>query len=151
MSHEEMSESYVSKARVRLEALEFYFNRGAYSDVVREAQEAVEIALKGILWHIGVEPPKIHDVGRVLLEYRRELPPEVGALAERLARISKWLRKEREFALYGEIDLVPTVEYGEEEARRAMTDARIAVEAAEACVTNTSPSPPPSRDVSGTH
>ena len=94
----------------------------------------MEIALKGILWHIGVEPPKIHDVGRVLLEYRRELPAEVGALAEELARISKWLRKEREFAFYGDVDFVPTAEYGKKEAQRAMTDARVAVEAAEAGV-----------------
>lgn len=64
--------------------------RDAYSDVVREAQVAVEISLKGILWNIGVEPPKVHDVGSLILEYREELPTEVGRHADELARISKW-------------------------------------------------------------
>lgn len=134
MSRQDMAESYLAKAKVRLEALDFYHGRGAYSDVVREAQEAVELALKGVLWHIGVEPPKVHDVGPVILEYRQELPPEVAALAEELARVSKWLRKEREFALYGEVDLVPTAEYGAEDARRAMKDATTVVRAAGLCI-----------------
>jgi HEPN domain-containing protein len=30
--------------------------------VVREAQELVELALKGMLRAIGIEPPKLHDV-----------------------------------------------------------------------------------------
>ncbi len=117
-----------------MKALQLFYDEGAYSDVVREAQEAVEIALKGMLWNIGVEPPKIHDVGRLIIEYRGELPERVGRLAPELARISKWLRKEREFALYGAVDLVPTLEYGPQEADRAMRDARVVVEAAELCI-----------------
>jgi len=73
-------------------------------------------------------------VGPVLLEYRQELPPAVSALADELARISKWLRKESEFALHGDVDLVPTAEYGAKDARRAIADARTAVGAAEACL-----------------
>jgi HEPN domain-containing protein len=37
-----------------------------YSDVVREAQEIVELALKGMLRQIGIEPPKWHDVGQLI-------------------------------------------------------------------------------------
>lgn len=132
LSQARMIRSYLFKARVRLEALDFYFSRGAYSDVVREAQEVVEISLKAILWSIGVEPPKVHNVGPVVVSYQSELPPEVAPLAPELARVSKWLGKEREFAFYGDADLVPTAEYTEDEARRAMEDARLVVKAAEA-------------------
>lgn len=134
MGHRDLARSYLSKAKVRLKALDLFFGEGAYSDVVREAQETVEIALKGILWNIGVEPPKIHDVGGLIIEYRSELPDKVGRLAVELARISKWLRKEREFALYGAVDLVPSLEYGPEQAEQAMRDARVVVEAAELCI-----------------
>lgn len=102
----------------------------AYSDVVREAQEIVELALKGMLRQIGVEPPKQHDVGGLLLEYRDRLPPAAEKKADRLARISKWLRKEREFAFCGDVDFIPTDEYSREDGEMAVKDAVFVVEAA---------------------
>jgi len=35
----------------------------SFSDVVEEAQEIVELSLKGMLRFVGIEPPKFHDVG----------------------------------------------------------------------------------------
>jgi HEPN domain-containing protein len=119
--------SYLEKAAVRLKVLEMLLGERAYSDVVREAQEVVELALKGVLRVLGVEPPKIHDVGPLILEYRDRLPGEVRPDADRIAEASRWLRKEREFAFYGEVDLIPTEEYGIEEADRALADARFVV------------------------
>lgn len=130
MENVTLARSYLEKARVRLKVLDLLLDEEAYSDVVRESQEAVEIALKGILRQIGVEPPKLHDVGGLLLEYRDKLPPEVARQAERLAEVSKWLRKEREFAFYGDVDFIPTEEYTREDAVRAREGARMAVEAA---------------------
>jgi len=75
-------------------------------NVVRRAQEAVELALKAMLRHVGVEPPKQHDVGGLVLPLRHLLPSEVAARAERRATVSKWLRKEREFAFYGDVDFL---------------------------------------------
>jgi HEPN domain-containing protein len=119
-----LARSYFLKARKRLRALETLFDEEAYSDVVREAQELVELALKGMLRFIGIEPPKQHDVGPLLLQYRDRLPPSVGAGAERLAEISHRLRKEREFAFYGDEDFIPTDEYTREQAAEAVEDAR---------------------------
>lgn len=133
VDHARMVRSYLFKAQARLAALDFLFGRGAYSDVVREAQEVAEISLKAILWGIGVEPPRVHNVGPVILSYRRELPAEIYDQAHELARISRWLDRERQFAFYGGGGLVPTAEYGEVEARRAIDDARVTVKAAEAC------------------
>ena len=56
----------VAKAKVRLTILPILFEADAYSDVVREAQEIVELALKGILRQAGIEPPQWHDVGGLL-------------------------------------------------------------------------------------
>ncbi len=95
----------------------------AYSDVIREAQEIVELALKGMLRQIGVEPPKWHDVGSALREYAGRLPEAVAGDVERLAAISSWLRKEREFSFYGDIDFIPTEEYDANDALKASHDA----------------------------
>lgn len=47
---------------MRFQALLFYKEKRAYSDVVREAQEMVEILLKAVLRSIGAEVPRGHDV-----------------------------------------------------------------------------------------
>ena len=41
--------SYLTKAATRLKVLDLLLREQAYSDVVREAQEVVELALKGVL------------------------------------------------------------------------------------------------------
>jgi len=99
-------------------------------DVVREAQETVELALKGMLRAIGVEPPKYHDVGGLLLEHGDRFKTTITKHLERAAVISKRLRKERELAFYGDIDFIPTEEYTEQDARQAIEDAKWVVELA---------------------
>jgi hypothetical protein len=100
---------------------------GAYSDVVREAQEVVELALKGMLRQVGIEPPHWHDVGGVLSEYRDRFGQALGDDLERLVEASSWLRKEREFSFYGDIDFIPTERYRHADADRAIDDARFVV------------------------
>ncbi len=123
-----LARSYFEKARKRLRALQTLFEDEAYSDVVREAQELVELALKGVLRFVGVEPPKQHDVGGLLLQHRDRLPAALAAVADRLAEISHRLRKEREFSFYGDEDFIPTEEYTRDEAAAALDDARFVVE-----------------------
>ena len=77
MTSADLARSYLAKARVRLKALVVLRDGGGHSDVVREAQELVELALKGMLRAVGVEPPKIHDVGRLLIEHAGLFLPEV--------------------------------------------------------------------------
>lgn len=127
MTSVSLGASYLEKAATRLKVLDMLHGEHAYSDVVREAQEVVELALKGTLRVLGVEPPKIHDVGPLILEYRDRLPGQVRPDADRIAEASRWLRKEREFSFYGEVDLIPTEQYGIEDAERALADARFVV------------------------
>lgn len=66
MTNTSLAQSYLIKCKKRLRALRVLFEEKGYSDVVRESQEVVELALKGILRQIGIEPPKWHDVGGIL-------------------------------------------------------------------------------------
>jgi HEPN domain-containing protein len=104
VTNESLARSYLKKAADRLDVLNLLLNKGAYSAVVREAQELVELALDGMLRAIGIEPPKLHDVGGLLREHRDRFPEEVRSVLDDLAHISKRLRKERELAFYGDID-----------------------------------------------
>ena len=131
MTNVSLARSYLTKAQKRLRVLPALLAEDAYSDVVREAQEIVELALKGMLRQVGVEPPRWHDVGALLQEYRARFPETVVVEIDRLAAISGWLRKEREFSFYGDIDFIPTERYSRDEAERALNDARTVVAAAE--------------------
>ncbi len=131
MTNKTLAQSYRIKAAKRLKILPVLLQEEAYSDVVREAQEIVELALKGILRQLGVEPPKWHDVGEALIAFSNRLDDETKALVPRMAEISKWLRKEREFSFYGDIDFIPTEEYRLEDARRAIADATFVCSVAE--------------------
>jgi hypothetical protein len=131
VTSQSLARSYLVKAKVRLKALAVLRDEGGFSDVVREAQELVELALKGMLRAAGVEPPKFHDVGGLLLEHRAKFPADVAARLARAASISKRLRRERELAFYGDIDFVPTEEYSAADAARAFEDAAWIVALAE--------------------
>jgi HEPN domain-containing protein len=119
-----LARSYFEKARKRMRALETLFEDEAYSDVIREAQELVELVLKGMLRFVGIEPPKQHDVGPLLREHCDRFPADIRSVVERLADISHRLRKEREFAFYGDEDFIPTEEYTSDDAQKALDDAR---------------------------
>lgn len=129
MTAESLAQSLVRQAEIRAEALSFFMEKSAWHVVVREAQECVELGLKGILRCHGIEPPKIHDVSALLLTHRARL--EASALeVERLAAISQRLRKERELSFYGDIDFIPEDRYSESEAAQAHRDAVFVVEQA---------------------
>lgn len=130
MNTRSLAESYLRKAIDRLDVLDLLFKKGAFSDVIRESQEIVELSLKGMLRFVGVEPPKIHDVGGLLLEHKEKFPDDLSRKLKKLAAISKKLRKERELAFYGDIDFIPTEEYTNEDAGNAMRDAGFVVDAA---------------------
>ena len=107
MTNESLARSYLVKAEKRLKALATLRDEDAHSDVVREAQELVELALKGMLRAVGVEPPKFHDVGGLLVEHGAKFVPAVRERLPRAAEISRRLRRERELALYGEFPPAP--------------------------------------------
>lgn len=131
MTADALARAYLAKARLRLEVLDLLLSRSGHSDVVREAQELVELATKAMLRHVGIEPPKWHDVSSILIENAQRLGPEAQAALGRIAEVSKALRKEREFAFYGDEDFVPTEQYDRAAAEKAIEGARYVLKAAE--------------------
>jgi hypothetical protein len=127
MNNATLARSYLLKSQKRLKILDVLLEESAYSDVMREAQEIVELALKGVLRQAGIEPPKWHDVSSLIIEFRDRFPEAVNEDVERIAEISAYLRKEREISFYGDIDFIPTEEYSRDDALRAITDAKFIV------------------------
>ncbi len=120
MTNKDLVKSYLFKAGKRLKALKVLYDEQDYSDVVREAQEIVELCLKALLRSVGVEPPKYHDVSNLLKEHRNKFSQIKEDELEEICLISKRLRRERELSFYGDIDFIPTEEYTEKEANTAM-------------------------------
>lgn len=129
MTVDDLTRAYLAKAGIRFEALKFYLDREGYSDVVREAQEMVELLLKAVLRAAGVEVPKVHDVSRSLEANRDVLPVRIVSHLEEIKRISKRLRKERELSFYGAEDFVPTQEYDRADAEEAIREAGFVLDA----------------------
>ena len=128
MHNRSLAADYVHRTAVRLEALVVLFGAESWADVVRESQEAVELALKGLLRRYGVEPPRIHDVSAILLAERGRFPEELQPHVEELAAASRALRRDRELAFYGAEDLTPGGFYRREDAERALAAARSVVD-----------------------
>jgi len=127
MRNRSLAADHLRRAEARLEALDVLFRAESWADVVRESQEVVELALKGLLRTCGIEPPRIHDVSGLLLAERQRLPDSLQEDVERLAAISKDLRRDRELAFYGTEDLTPSDFYTESDAVRARDGARLTV------------------------
>lgn len=128
MRNRALAADYVRRAESRLRALDVLYEDESWADVVRESQEVVELALKGLLRAAGVDPPRVHDVADVLAAERVRLP---GALGDddvaRLSAASRDLRRDRELAFYGAEDLTPSDFYRETDASAAREAARLVV------------------------
>jgi len=127
MRNRDLAADYVRRAEIRLRAIDVLFAAASWADVVRESQEVVELALKGLLRSCAVEAPRIHDVSDVLLAERARLPKKLQAEVERFASISRDLRRDRELAFYGAEDLTPSSFYAEADGVRARDGAALVV------------------------
>ena len=123
MTNKDLSSSYITKAGKRLKILNLLLEDEAYSDVVREAQEIVELVQKAILRKIGIDPPKWHDVSDIIIENFNLIPEEYHSGLRSQISVGKWLRGERELSFYGDIDFIPTEEYSIEDAKKAFDGA----------------------------
>jgi len=124
MRNQTLAADHVRRAAARLGALDVLYEAQSWADVVRESQEVVELALKGLLRTCGVDPPRIHDVAEVLVAERARLPADLAGEVETLAGISRTLRRDRELAFYGAEDLTPSDFYKQADADDARGAAR---------------------------
>lgn len=102
MNNVEIARSYLRQAEERIKHAEEALRGGNYAFTIRQSQEAVELALKGVLRLMGIEPPKWHDVGPVIKRHRDLFPEWFKARIDEIASISRKLRREREPSMYGD-------------------------------------------------
>lgn len=141
MTSDDLAKSYLIKADKRLKILDVLLKEEAYSDVVREAQEIVELCLKGMLRFVGIEPPKYHDVGPIIVEHRKRFKGISSREIIKVVKISKRLRKDRELAFYGDIDFIPTEEYSLKDANKAIEGANFVVGLSKRVISTNAPCP----------
>lgn len=127
MQNMDLASDYVRRAHARLAAIDALFDQASWADVVRESQEAVELALKGLLRAHGVEPPRLHDVADVMIAEQARLPLPVQRDLDKLTDASRTLRRDRELAYYGAEDLTPSDFYKQADAVKARDAARLVV------------------------
>ncbi|QIW22758.1 HEPN domain-containing protein [Sulfolobus sp. S-194] len=102
MNNDNLAKSYVRQAEERIKHAKEAFNEGNYPYTVRQCQEAVELLLKASLRYVGIEPPKLHDVGYILKREKNRFPQWFQEKIDELAYYSRVLRNEREPAMYGD-------------------------------------------------
>jgi len=124
MRNRQLAADHLTRATARLAALDVLFAHESWADVVREAQEIVELSLKGLLRQSGIDPPRIHDVADVLLAEQARLPEDVTRHIDFLMQASRSLRRDRELAFYGAEDLTPSTFYRQSDAELARDQAR---------------------------
>lgn len=125
MQNQDLAKDYIKRAEIRLSAIDVLHHHQSWADVVRESQEAIELALKALLRSYGIDFPRIYDVSPILIAERGRLPKELDI--EKLAAISKELRRDREIAFYGSEDLTPSDFYDIKDADKALGYARYTV------------------------
>lgn len=128
MQNKTLVKDYITRAQNRLAAIDTLYEKESWADVVREAQEVVELALKAFLRSAQIEPPRIHDVSDILIDKKDLFPVEMHPHLKKMGDISRSLRRDRELAFYGSEDLTPSEFYKQEDAELARSQARWVVQ-----------------------
>ncbi len=122
MTSARMGRLYVEEARGRMALVRLALQQGLWAATVREAQECVELFLKGSLRLVAVEPARTHDVADILRRERARFPDWFRPAVDQLATISTEMAGDRGVAFYGDErqELGPQELFDEKDARRAV-------------------------------
>jgi HEPN domain-containing protein len=125
MTNSHMGRRYIEEASGRLNLVRFAVEQGLWATAVREAQECVELFLKGALRLMAIEPARQHDVADLLRRGADRFPEWFGNQVDYLASISTEMAGDRGIAFYGDErqELGPQDLFHESDARRALMNA----------------------------
>jgi HEPN domain-containing protein len=102
MTSSHMGRRFIEEGRGRIDLVRLAFERRLWATVVREAQECVELLLKGALRLVAVEPERTHDVAELLRRESGRFPDWFRSQVEQLASISTEMAGDRGIAFYGD-------------------------------------------------
>ena len=123
MTNREFGRAYIEDARVILAEAEASLEQGHFHRTIRKCQESVEMALKGLLRVAGIEYPKAHRVGRVLLKSAVTQVVSIERLQD-IARVADELADAREDAFYGSESSSAAELFTRDDAADALSKAR---------------------------
>ncbi len=92
---------YLKRGEERTMAAGEALKRRSFPEVIRFSQEATELSLKAALRLKGIEYPKVHDVGDVLLLSKSRFPAWFRENIDWMVRFSAEMAEKRSLALYG--------------------------------------------------
>ena len=119
MTNQDRADRLMGEAAEILRGLPGSLERQSWNLAIRRAQEVVELVLKAMLAEMGVDYPKIHDVATHFSNVVRTRGLDVEeSMLTWLEATSGKLAARRGPAFYFE------AEYGEAEAREAISDAQ---------------------------
>ncbi len=139
MNNHHTAHANLLRAQTIFQEAQHLYEQGVWNLVVRRAQEAVELALKGALWWAGLDVPRFHDVGSFLRESQQRFPEDFAQRIPQLASISRSLSVERERSFYGDevLRLPPEQIYTQHDAAQALEQARFVLEACRQLIEHT--------------
>lgn len=126
MKTKRLGQIFVNDALIILDEAEQSFARKHWHRTVRKAQEAIELALKGLLRWTGIEFSKVHKIGealknpKLLTVLSPDEVPQFATIADNLAI-------KRGLAFYGSDDKGASELFTHEAARKALDECRLIV------------------------
>jgi len=125
MKVKETGRGLLREAELRFRTAKSALKGGAHAFAFRQAQECVELSLKGALRGVGVEHPKVHDVSEVLKASAGRFPEWFRSKIEEFGETSTALAERREMSMYGDErrGLAPEQIFGRRDAEDAVARA----------------------------
>lgn len=122
MTTPQMGRRYIEEASGRVDLVRLAISRSLWATVVREAQECVELFLKGALRLVAIEGARTHDVAELLRRAEQRFPDWFRRELENLASISTEMAGDRGIAFYGDErqNIGPQDLFDQDDARRAL-------------------------------
>jgi len=98
----EMAVGFLRQAERRQKSAKIALEESDFAYVVRQCQEGVEFALKAALIYAGIDFPKWHDVGPILIREKDSLKFWNDEVIQKFASYSRRLSNDRARSMYGD-------------------------------------------------
>jgi len=130
LNQKEIAQDFFNQATLRFTTAQKVLEKDAFAYSIRQAQEAVELALKSALMLVGIDFPKWHDIGEFLVHAREKFPEEFKKNVTTLASISEKLNALREPAMYGDETqkIGPSSLFKQSDAEEVLTDTKFTLQ-----------------------